>query len=308
MNNTQKEKRLTIARRILLFWTLFIGLGAMAGGICMVASPSGSLMHMEPLLPYFQVLPFADVLFQNFLFPGFMLILVNGITNLTAFTFLLFRKKAGYVLGTVFGFTLMAWIVIQFVIFPPNFMSIIYFFFGFLQAADGFACLIFRKQNLFKEEPAPSFDEKSGTIVLYFSRMGYSRSIAFRLASKEKAAVEEFLTDEPTTGTAGFWWCGRFGFHRWGMKIKSLQHDLSSFSKIIVVTPLWVFRMASPVRSFVKENQETLKQKETTIVFNHFMLRLPKGAVKELHSFLPSAKVKSFCTRCGVSKEVKESV
>ena len=123
MNAAQKEKRLTIARRILIFWTLFIGVGAMFGGIFMVVSPSGDLMQMAPLLPYFQVLPFANVLFQDFLFPGFMLILVNGITNLTAFTFLLFRKKTGYILGTIFGFTLMAWIVIQYVIFPPNFMS-----------------------------------------------------------------------------------------------------------------------------------------------------------------------------------------
>lgn len=308
MNAAQKEKRLTIARRILIFWTLFIGLGALFGGTCMVASPSGNLLHMEPLLPYFQVLPFAGVLFQNLLFPGFMLILINGITNLTAFAFLLFHKKTGYVLGTVFGFTLMAWITIQFVIFPSNFMSILFFIFGFLQAADGFACLIFRRQTLFQEEPEPSFDNGNETLVLYFSRMGYSRSIAFRLTTKEKAAVEELLTDEPTTGTAGFWWCGRFGFHRWGMKIKPLQHDLSSFSKIIVVTPLWVFRMASPVRTFVKANQAILEKKETTVVFNHFMPRLPKGAVKELRIYLPSAKVKSFSTHYGISKEDKESL
>ena len=307
MNAAQKEKRLTIARRILIFWTLFIGVGAMFGGIFMVVSPSGDLMQMAPLLPYFQVLPFADILFQDFRFPGFMLILVNGISNLTAFAFLLFRKKTGYVLGTVFGFTLMAWITIQFVIFPPNFMSTLYFIFGFLQAADGFACLIFRKQTLFKEEPAPSFPGSNGVLVLYFSRMGYSRSIAFRLAEKEKAAVEELLTDEPISGTAGFWWCGRYGMHRWGMKIKPLRHDLSSFSKIIVVTPLWVFRMSSPVRTFMKENQAILKAKETTFVFNHFMPRLPKGAVQELRAYLPAAKVESFCTHWGQSNETKGS-
>jgi len=307
MNAIQKEKRLTIARRILIFWTLFIGVGALFGGISMIISPSGELLQMAPLLPYFQILPFADVLFQDFLFPGFMLILVNGISNLIAFVFLLFRKKSGYILGTVFGFTLMAWIVIQFVIFPPNFMSILYFIFGFLQAADGFACLIFRKQTRFKEEPAPSFEGSNGALVLSFSRMGYSRSIAFRLAEKEKAAVEELLTDEPTGGTAGFWWCGRYGMHRWGMTIKPLKRDLSSFSKIIVVTPLWVFRMASPVRAFVKDNQAILRRKETIVVFNHFMSRLPKGAVKELRAYLPLAKVKSFCTHWGVSKETKEN-
>ena len=91
------------------------------------------------------------------------------------------------------------------------------------------------------------------------------------------------------------------------MTIKPLKRDLSSFSKIIVVTPLWVFRMASPVRAFVKDNQAILRRKETIVVFNHFMSRLPKGAVKELRAYLPLAKVKSFCTHWGVSKETKEN-
>ena len=52
------------------------------------------------------------------------LLIVNGLTNLTAAGLLLARKPAGAVLGGVFGVTLMLWICIQFYIFPPNFMPI----------------------------------------------------------------------------------------------------------------------------------------------------------------------------------------
>ena len=120
----EKKSRLKIARRVLLFWTLFIGLGALAGGYGMIADPSGKAMGMDAMLPYFQVLPFAEVLFRDLFFSGIALIVVNGITNLTAAALLLAKKKSGLILGGIFGVTLMLWICIQFYMFPLNVMSI----------------------------------------------------------------------------------------------------------------------------------------------------------------------------------------
>ena len=131
-------KRYDTARRWLIFWTLFIGVGAVAGGLSMILDPSGKTLHMDGMLPYFQVLPFAKTLFQDFLFSGFALLIVNGLTNLTAAVLLLRRKKLGVILGGVFGVTLMLWICIQFYIFPLNFMSTAYFIFGLCQALTGY--------------------------------------------------------------------------------------------------------------------------------------------------------------------------
>ena len=71
-------------RKALLFWTLFIGLGAVGGALCMLLDPSGRTLGMDAMLPYFQVLPLADVLFQDFTFSGWALLTVNGLTNLAA--------------------------------------------------------------------------------------------------------------------------------------------------------------------------------------------------------------------------------
>ncbi len=62
----------------------FIGIGSIAGGLSMVADPSGKTVHMDEMLPYFQVLPFSDVIFRGFLFSGFALLTVNGLPSLTA--------------------------------------------------------------------------------------------------------------------------------------------------------------------------------------------------------------------------------
>lgn len=81
----------------------------------------------------------------DFFFSGVALLIVNGLSNLTAAALLLARKKAGILLGGIFGVTLMLWICIQFYMFPLNFMSTIYFIFGLIQASTGFATYIFFK-------------------------------------------------------------------------------------------------------------------------------------------------------------------
>ncbi len=132
--NTKYDK----ARKWLIFWTLFVGIGAVAGGLSMILDPSGKTLHMDAMLPFFQVLPFADVLFRDFLFSGFALLIVNGVTNLIAAVLLLKKKRLGVILGGIFGVTLMLWICIQFYMFPLNFMSAIYFVFGLCQAFTGY--------------------------------------------------------------------------------------------------------------------------------------------------------------------------
>lgn len=143
----KKAPRYDTARKWLIFWTLFIGLGAVAGGLSMILDPGGKTLHMDGMLPFFRVLPFADVLFRDFLFSGFALLIVNGLTNLTAAVLLLRKKKLGVILGGVFGVTLMLWICIQFYMFPLNFMSTIYFVFGLCQAITGYAAWVLLKRE-----------------------------------------------------------------------------------------------------------------------------------------------------------------
>ncbi len=135
---SKRTLRYETTRKLLVFWTLFIGIGAVAGGLSMIIDPSGKTLHMDAMLPYFQVLPFADVVFRDFLFSGFALLIVNGLTNLTAAVLLLKKRKSGVILGGIFGVTLMLWICIQFYMFPLNFMSTIYFIFGLCQAITGY--------------------------------------------------------------------------------------------------------------------------------------------------------------------------
>ena len=148
----KKSSPYNVFRIILIFWTLLIGIGAVAGGVSMIVDPSGKALQMDGMLPFFTVLPFSDVLFRDFLFSGIALLIVNGVTNLTAAILLLAKKKIGVILGTVFGITLMLWICIQFYMFPLNFMSTAFFVFGALQAITGLLALKFLQREKQDEE------------------------------------------------------------------------------------------------------------------------------------------------------------
>ena len=282
----QTHSRYRTARRILLFWTLFIGVGAVAGAAGMLLDPSGRALGMDAMLPYFQMLPFADVLFLDLTFSGWALLIVNGLTNLTAAGLLLAEKRAGVTLGGLFGVTLMLWICIQFYMFPPNFMSTVYFLFGLAQAVTGYAAGVFQRQEAFTvcRSDYPDIGKDPTRLVVYFSRMGYVRRQAFEEAGRTGAALCEIRSTERTAGTPGFWWCGRYGMHRWPMPIEPVTIDLSAYAHVTICAPIWVFALAAPVRSFCMQAAGQIREADYILV--HHTAGRYENAAAEMDALL----------------------
>ena len=67
---------------------------------------------------------------------------------------------------------------------------------------------------------AEKINENSSNLVIYFSRTGHSKKIAYQVALEEKAKIYEIKTSEKIDGELGFWWCGRFAMHKRGMDLK----------------------------------------------------------------------------------------
>lgn len=272
----------------------------------MFLDPSGKIMGMDTMLTYFQVLPLADLVYQDYIFPGIALLIINGLTNLTAAVLLLRKRKIGVVLGGAFGVTLMLWICIQFYIFPLNFLSTAYFIFGVCQAATGYAVWVFQRQEAFSvhADDYPNIGTNPRHLVVFFSRMGYGKQQAYVQANQTGAAVYEIKATERTEGTLGFWWCGRYGMHKWAMPIEPVTIDLSSYDHVTVCSPIWVFSLAAPVRSFCKEAAGKIKEVDYILV-HHTSGRYEKAAM-EMDRLLGIAHTGFRSVQCkvGVCKEV----
>lgn len=296
------KSRFRSARKWLLFWTLFIGIGAVGGALCMLIDPSGRTLGMDAMLPFFQVLPFADVLFQDFVFSGWALLVVNGLSNLMAAWLMLRKKPLGVVLGGVFGLTLILWICIQFYMFPLNFMSTAYFLFGLFQMIAGYAAWVFMQQEQFaaKEEGYPNIGADPSRLVVYFSRMGYVRRLAMEEADRAGAQVYEIQTDERTQGTPGFWWCGRYGMHRWDMPIRPIEIDLEKFDHVTLCCPIWVFGPAGPMRAFCRAARGKIREED--IILCHFQGFRYAYVADELDSLLGLKRTGLRSCRCRMGR------
>ena len=75
------------------------------------------------------------------------------------------NKRIDIILATIFGFTLMMWITIQFVIFPLFIIDLVYFLFVVFQLIIGYISLVSYYQFFFKfnEEHYPDIREETDT-------------------------------------------------------------------------------------------------------------------------------------------------
>lgn len=298
------KKHFRLFKGIILFFTAFIGVGAIFGSMMFFIDPQNGFV-MGSILPAMrEKMPFGELLFSNFVFSGISLIIVNGLTNMTAFALILLGKKSGYFLGWFFGITLMLWICIQFYIFAPVVyaIDIVFFILGLLQFIFGYLAYVgFCKNSfVFEESSYQRIDmQNPKEAVFYFSREGYSKKLAYEKANELGCGVFEIKTTERTEGTPGFWWCGRFAMHQWGMPIEPIQADLAAFERVHIICPIWAFGICSPVRQFLTDNREGLKSVELTIV--HFMKARLSAVFKEPEELLGdklTAKA-SVCSRFG---------
>lgn len=110
------------SRKFLKYITLLLlllnGLGALVGGIPMIAYPDGSASGISP--SYLEHSPFT-----TYFIPGLVLVICNGVFSLLAFLGLVLnvRHHAWLVMGQ--GIILLGWIVIQMIMLREvNFLHV----------------------------------------------------------------------------------------------------------------------------------------------------------------------------------------
>ena len=131
--------------------TLFIGIGAVCGAVMMWFDPTGVNWGGEPLLELLRAkMPWPDVFFKNFVPSGFILLFLNGITQLAA-AFLLFKKHplAQWAVLAC-GIILMLWIVLEWWVWGFNAISNLYFVLGLVEAVAAAISLRGQKKRIDK--------------------------------------------------------------------------------------------------------------------------------------------------------------
>lgn len=114
-----------------MIFQIFNGLSAAAGGGLM-DDPTGQSLQMDASM-------LASSPFHNFLIPGIVLFVVNGIGNVTGAVLTMTKYKFAAHVAVFFGLILMGWIVAQVVwVGYASFLQPLYFATGLVQSLAGY--------------------------------------------------------------------------------------------------------------------------------------------------------------------------
>lgn len=128
------------AYRLLCGLHLFVGAGAIVGGLAAIIDPQTPLgMPLENL----KYSPF-----NNYLVPGIILFTIIGLGNLFSAILLRLKSRFQAYISNVFSWALVIFIVVQVIMLHSiHILHIIFFFLGLIQA--GLAMMILFEQRLF---------------------------------------------------------------------------------------------------------------------------------------------------------------
>ena len=104
--------------------------------------------------------------------------------------------------------------------------------------------------------PSVAADTATGkTLIIYYSRTGNSRLISQVLQKELNAQVLEIKDLEDRSGTLGYVGAGFDGFFDRHTTIEPAKADLSLYSSIVIVSPVWNWKLSTPIHTFIDNNR-----------------------------------------------------
>jgi len=97
-------------------------------------------------------------------------------------------------------------------------------------------------------------------LVVYYSRSGATRKVAEELARRLGADVEELRSRKSYSGILGYMTAGRAAMKGKPAELHPIQRDPAGYDLVVVGTPMWAYKMSTPVLAFLMENGKQLKE------------------------------------------------
>ena len=83
-------------------------------------------------------------------------------------------------------------------------------------------------------------------LVVYYSKTGNTRAVAEKIIHEKQCDFDELRFDEQT-------------------KIMNESRDPSAYEHIILLSPIWAFSLADPMKQYVKKHRDKIKQYDLVV-------------------------------------------
>jgi hypothetical protein len=97
------------------------------------------------------------------------------------------------------------------------------------------------------------------SLVVYYSRTGYTRRVAESLARRLNADLEP-IDAAPRPGVLGYLRCSLESLLKLQTAIRAPRHDPAAYGLVLVGGPVWFWGLSSPVRTWLQMRRRRLPQ------------------------------------------------
>ena len=121
------------------------------------------------------------------------------------------------------------------------------------------------------------------TAIVYYSMSGNTEFVADKIAQNIDADVIRIqpVKEYPNQGVRKFIWGGKSAVMGDKPKLLSYEFHAEQYDTIIFGTPVWASNFTPPIRTFIHENREALKEKKIAV----FVCFSGGGADKAISKF-----------------------
>lgn len=104
-------------------------------------------------------------------------------------------------------------------------------------------------------------------LIVYYSRTGNSRTVADALMEYLSGTIEEIQSTKNRDGLLGVFTCVLDQLLDRDAILKPLNKDPTNYDPVIIVAPIWIGKISSPARTFIK--QAGLQGKDVYLVLTY---------------------------------------
>lgn len=103
--------------------------------------------------------------------------------------------------------------------------------------------------------------------IIYYSMTGNIEYVAEKIQEQTKGDLIKMIPKKeyPNSGFKKFFWGGKSAVMKETPTLEDYQFNDNEYDQIIIGTPVWASTYAPPIRTFIKENKDVLKNKKISI-------------------------------------------
>jgi flavodoxin len=94
-----------------------------------------------------------------------------------------------------------------------------------------------------------------GTLVVYFSRTGYTRRVAEDIARAAGADCEAIRERSSRSGFLGYWRSAREALRGAAIEVEPGSLNPRDYAMVVLGTPVWASNVSSPMRAYIARHK-----------------------------------------------------